>query len=65
MGAPLKTLRDDGSATCELLFVSKKNIAQVVARVAPNLVLVDRTEFAGVAEAMLVLVERAAVSSET
>lgn len=43
----------------QLLFVSRDNLAQVVARIAPNMVLVDRTEFAGVAEAMLTIMEKA------
>lgn len=44
---------------CELLFVSEKNIAQVVARTCPGKVLVDRDQFTSLALAMLEIVEAA------
>lgn len=54
------SLKDELVGRCELLFVSPENLSDVVARIAPGKILVDRETFIGLAVAMLDVVEKAA-----
>lgn len=45
---------------CSLLFVSERNLPDVVARTAPHMILVNRDEFTRIATAMLAIVESVA-----
>lgn len=48
---------------CKLLFVSRRNLPQIVAMLAPDLLLVDRARFTEIATSMLDLVDAVAKNS--
>lgn len=51
--------KDADGTPLKLLFVGKNNLPQIVATVAPGMVLVDRERFTAVAMQILELVEAA------
>ena len=54
---------DDGP--CRLLFVSRANLPQIVALIAPELALISKDEFTEIASQMLALVEHVVAQQDS